>query len=80
MEWLGKEIFNPSDLVDRQELSAWKKLGSKDTVQRAREITHKILRDHKPEPLSTDIEKSLDDVARKIMKRYGVDKLPLGPA
>jgi len=67
-------------LVDRQELSAWKKLGSKDTVQRARGIAQRILREHRPEPLSADIEKSLDDVARKIMKKHGVDKLPLGPA
>jgi trimethylamine--corrinoid protein Co-methyltransferase len=80
MEWLSKEIFNPSDLVERQELSAWKKLGSKDTVQRAQEIAQKILREHKPEPLSADVERSLDDVARKIMKKHGVDKLPLGPA
>jgi trimethylamine:corrinoid methyltransferase-like protein len=67
-------------LVDRRELSSWKKLGSKDTVQRAREIAQGILREHKPVPLSADIEKSLDDVARKIMKKHGVDKLPLGPA
>lgn len=80
MEWLSKEVFNPSDLVDRQELSAWKKLGSKDTVQRAREIVQRIIRDHEPEPLSSDSEKSLDEVARRIMKRHDVAKLPLGPA
>jgi trimethylamine--corrinoid protein Co-methyltransferase len=80
MEWLSKEIFNPSDLVDRRELSAWKKLGSKDTVQRAREIAQGILRDHKPEPLPTDIEKNLDDVTRRIMKKHSIDKLPLGPS
>jgi trimethylamine--corrinoid protein Co-methyltransferase len=80
MEWLSKEIFNPSDLVDRRELSAWKKLGSKDTVQRAREIAQGILRDHKAEPLPTDIEKNLDDVTRRIMKKHSIDKLPLGPS
>jgi trimethylamine:corrinoid methyltransferase-like protein len=80
MEWLSKEIFNPSDLVDRQELSVWKKLGSKDTVQRAREIAQRILREHKPEPLPADAERTLDDVTRKIMKKHGVDRLPLGPA
>jgi len=39
-----------------------------------------MLKDHKPEPLPIDIEKNLDDVARKIMKRHSIDKLPLGPA
>ena len=80
MEWLSKEIFNPSNLVDRLDLSLWKKQGSKDSFQRARETAQNILRDHKPEPLSKDIEKSLDDVARMIMKKHGVEKLPLGPA
>ncbi len=80
MEWLKREIFNPSDLVDRQDLNIWKKLGSKDTVQRAKEIAQRIIRDHKPEPMPRDIEKNLDDVGRNIMKRHGIDKLPLGPA
>jgi trimethylamine--corrinoid protein Co-methyltransferase len=80
MEWFKKELLIPSDLVDRQSLNAWKKLGSKDTVQRARDIVQRILKDHKPDPLPADIEKNLDDVARKIMRKHGVDKLPLGPA
>ena len=79
MEWLSKEIFNPSDVVDRQELSLWRKRGSKDSFQRAREAAEKIIRDHEPEPLPTDIEKRLDDVARRIMKKHGIEKLPLGP-
>ena len=80
MEWLSKEIFNPSDLVDRQEVAVWRKLGSKDTYQRAKEIVQRILRDHKPEPMPKDVEKNLDDVARKIMQKHGVEKPPLGPA
>jgi len=80
MEWLNKEIFNPSDLIDRQDMSVWKKLGSKDTYQRAGETVQRILRDHKAEPMHKDDEKNLDDVARKVMKRHGIEKLPLGPA
>ena len=80
MEWFKKELFIPSDLVDRQDLKLWKKQGSKDSFQRAREIAQRILKDHKPEPLPIDIEKDLDDVARRIVKRYGIEKLPLGPA
>ncbi len=78
-EWLKKEVFHPSDLVDRQNRNVWKKLGSKDTLQRAKEIAHRILRDHKVEPLPPDTEKNLDSVTRKMMKKHGVDKLPLGP-
>jgi len=60
-------------------LKLWREQGSKDTFKRAKEIAHRIIRDHKPEPLAPDIEKNLDNVTRKIMKAQGVDKLPLGP-
>jgi len=79
IEWFDKELFIPSDLVDRQDLNLWKKLGSKDTVQRAREIAQKMLSEHKPESLPADIDKNLDDVTRNIMKKHGIDELPLGP-
>jgi trimethylamine--corrinoid protein Co-methyltransferase len=78
-EWFRKELFVPSELVDRRELKEWKALGSKDAFVRSREIAQKILKDHKPEPLSSDTERKLDDVARRIMKRHGIDKLPIGP-
>jgi len=79
IEWFKKELFIPSDLVDRQDLKLWKEQGSKDTFKRAKEAAQRIIRDHKPEPLPRDIEKSLDNVTRKIMKAHGIDKLPLGP-
>jgi len=80
MDWFEKEIFMPSDLVDRQDLKLWKSLGSKDTFKRARAIVEKILKEHKPEPLPADAEKKLDDIARKVMKRHGIEGLPLGPS
>ena len=79
VEWFNKELFIPSELVDRLDLKLWKEQGSKDTFTRAKEIAHRIIRDHKPEPLPPDVEKELDNVTRKIMKAHGVDKLPLGP-
>jgi len=80
LEWFNKELFIPSELVDRQDLKLWKEQGSKDSFRRANEIAQKIIKDHKPEPLPKDNEKDLDAVAKRIMKDHGIDKLPLGPA
>ena len=80
LEWFNKELFIPSELVDRQDLKLWKEQGSKDSFRRANEIAQKIIRDHKPEPLPKENEKDLDVVAKRIMKDHGIDKLPLGPA
>jgi trimethylamine--corrinoid protein Co-methyltransferase len=79
IEWFKKELFIPSELVDRQDLKAWKALGSKDAFQRANDIAHGIIKEHRPEPLPAETEKSLDDVTRKMMKAHGINKLPLGP-
>ena len=78
-EWFRKELFIPSELVDRRELREWKALGSKDTFLRSKEIAQKILKDHKPEPIPSDAERKLDDVTRQIAKRYGISTLPIGP-
>jgi trimethylamine--corrinoid protein Co-methyltransferase len=77
MEWFRKEQLMPSELIDRQEFKAWKAAGSKDVVKRAGEIVKKTLREHKPEPLASDIEKDLDKVMKSIMKRQKISTLPL---
>jgi len=77
MEWFRKEQLMPSELIDRQEFKAWKAAGSKDVVKRAREIVKKTLREHRPEPLASDIEKDLDNVMKDIMKRHKISTLPL---
>ena len=79
MEWFRKEQFMPSELIDRQELKAWKEAGSKDIVQRAREIVKETLREHETEPLPLDVEKDLDTVMSDIMKQHGISTLPLAP-
>jgi len=77
MEWFMKEQFMPSELVDRQGFEAWKAAGSKDVVQRAREIVKKTLKEHKPEPLASDVEKDLDKAMKNAMKRQKISTLPL---
>jgi len=50
-EWLRKERFFPSDVIDRLTLEVEKKQGSKDIVSRAREAVDRMLQEHVPEPL-----------------------------
>ncbi len=76
MEWFRKEQFMPSELIDRQELKAWKAAGSKDIVKRAREVVKKTLKEHEPAQLPRDVETDLDNVLRDVMKRYKISSLP----
>ena len=67
LEFLRREHWMPS-LFDRQMMNNWVKSGSKDLLQRAREKTRQILSTHQPAPLSSDIEKELDEELRKAEK------------
>ena len=60
-------------LFDAQFRNAWQATGGKDTAQRANERVQKILVNHKPKPLGSDLERELDnileDAERTILKR-----------
>jgi trimethylamine--corrinoid protein Co-methyltransferase len=77
LKWLEKEHIMPSDLIDRLTLEAERKQGSKDIISKAREAVDKILKEHVPEPLQTDVENDLRDALKDIMNRYKVKSLPI---
>lgn len=56
-----KEDWYPK-LFDRRNYEDWKARGSKTLRDRAKEKALKILQTHKPEPLSADILKQLDEI------------------
>ncbi|MEM2389673.1 MAG: trimethylamine methyltransferase family protein, partial [Ignisphaera sp.] len=74
-EWWRKEHFIPK-LLDKRTTDMWRKSGSKDLSTVAREYVEKILKEHTPEPLPPDVEKSLSEVMLGIARRYGMEKLP----
>ena len=76
-ENLMREQFMPSDVFSRLTPNSWRKSGSKNTVDRAKEIVDKLLTDHVPKPLTLDAEERLDQVFKEILERYG---LPYPPA
>lgn len=55
-------------LIDRQTRGAWQAKGGKDLTQRAREEARKIIKTHKPTPLSDDVKKTLREVVKSAEK------------
>jgi trimethylamine--corrinoid protein Co-methyltransferase len=76
-ENLMREQFMPSDVFCRLTPDSWRKSGSKNSVDRAKETVDKLLMDHVPKPLPLDAEERLDQVFKEILARHG---LPLPPA
>ncbi|UCC32884.1 MAG: trimethylamine methyltransferase family protein, partial [Candidatus Bathyarchaeota archaeon] len=64
LEHMRKEHFMP-ELADRRSYEAWKKAGSKTTVEAARKKTKEILREHQPAPLEKDVQKGMSEIIRK---------------
>ena len=79
-EWLRKELYLPSEIIDRKTMPQWKRGGSQDVVERAREHVESVLAEHQPTPMDPDIRKDLDDVVLGIMRRHRIDSLPIGPS
>ncbi len=62
----------PSDVFCRLTPDAWRKSGSKNSVDRAKEMVDKLLTDHVPKPLPLDAEERLDQVFKEILARHGL--------
>ena len=54
---MRSELYYPSAVVDRQGWDMWKQDGSRDAVQRARQIAQDILANHRPDPLDPAVER-----------------------
>ena len=57
-------------LFDRTDFEIFEKKDHKDASQRAYEIAKSILEKHQPEPLDSDLSKTLDRLYLSIKKKY----------
>ncbi len=55
-------------LIDRTTRGIWETKGGKDLTQRAREEARKIIKTHKPTPLSDDVKKTLREIVASAEK------------
>jgi trimethylamine--corrinoid protein Co-methyltransferase len=78
-EHLRREQFMPSEVICRLTPDAWRKGGSKDAVDRARERVSRMLSEHTPKPLPEGAERRLDDVFKGILKRHRIPPSSLPP-
>jgi len=78
-EWLHKDQYHPSEIIDRKTMPQWKRSGSQDVIARSRNYLDKVLSEHQPTPMDKDIKKDLDNVVIAIMKRHKIDSLPIHP-
>jgi trimethylamine--corrinoid protein Co-methyltransferase len=72
LDWYEREHRPRRDsVVEKHTRQRWMQLGSKSFIDRAHERVEDILRSHRPEPLSRDIELKIEE----IQKKYGIEGL-----
>ncbi len=79
LRFFKQEQYVPGPVIDRRDRKNWSARGGSDIVAKAGETVAKILSRALPCPLHADRAEALDEVVRGVMKRYGIDGLPLGP-
>jgi trimethylamine--corrinoid protein Co-methyltransferase len=64
-EYMGSEQ-SKAKLIDRRMRGAWQKRGGKDLAEAAREEAQRILKNHKPVPLPSDIASKIRAIVGEV--------------
>jgi len=76
MKWFRKELYLPSEVIDRGTLDAWEKKGSKSTWERAQDRVEALLKTYQPSHMSSEVKKELQDLTVNAASKVGMSKLP----
>ncbi len=69
-----RDYWKPTGVFYREPFGAWQNDGAKDTKQRVREKTRKILAEHKVPPLPADKASNLQDVKERALKELSTKR------
>jgi trimethylamine--corrinoid protein Co-methyltransferase len=75
-KWFRKELYMPSEVIDRGSLDAWQAQGSRSAAQRAGARVEKLLCTYCPPPLSAELRAELRRIATAAANRFGMHALP----
>jgi trimethylamine--corrinoid protein Co-methyltransferase len=78
-KWFRKELYIPSEVIDRGSYDAWQGKGSKSTFARATDRVEKLLLTYVPSPVSPELRKELHTITLKAAQSFGMHTLPLLP-
>ncbi|GAG77584.1 unnamed protein product, partial [marine sediment metagenome] len=67
-KFMRKELYIPT-MIDRNRRSTWRKKGSKDIIERARDKVKQILQSFTPPEVDGEIEAKLKDYIKDVEKR-----------
>lgn len=75
-KWFRKELYIPSEVIDRGSYDAWQQKGSKSIVERASERVGDLLKTYQGNDLDQATRLELEKITLNVSRKYGMEKLP----
>jgi len=75
-KWFRKELYLPSEVIDRGSYDAWQQKGSKSVEERASDRVSTLLLTYTPNSLSAELRKELSTITLRAAQKFGMDRLP----
>jgi len=76
-EWFTKELYLPSELIDRGSFSTWEEGGGKSIADRAHDHSVQLLNNYADRnPLSREARNELHQITLAAARQFGMSELP----
>jgi trimethylamine---corrinoid protein Co-methyltransferase len=80
LKWFAKELYIPSEVIDRGSLESWVQQGSKSAFDRASERVDRLIGKYVKPEISPDLASELREITTAAARRFGMEVLPELPA
>ena len=74
--WFRKELYAPSEVIDRASVDEWERNGAKTAFQRASDRVEALVNSYEPVAVSSEVRAELHEITLNAARQYGMDKLP----
>ncbi len=75
-QWFRKELYIPSEVIDRSSADEWERKGAKTAFERASDRVEHLLSTYKPTPVSDEVRTELRAITLGAARQFGMDRLP----
>jgi trimethylamine--corrinoid protein Co-methyltransferase len=75
-KWFRKELYMPTEVIDRGSLDAWQKNGARSAQERAGNRAENLLKSYKPFPLPEELRAELRAITLRAAQANGMSELP----
>jgi trimethylamine--corrinoid protein Co-methyltransferase len=79
LKWFSKELYIPSEVIDRGSLDAWTAKGRKSAFERATERVEHLIAKYRPSPITPALRAELRSIATAAARKFGMEALPVLP-